>query len=62
MTSICSDIAGAVTSWVERNAPNLIGAMANLTCKAVQTGCVWTRKAAMAADDLINTTLSRIRK
>ncbi len=60
MTSICSNIAGVVTRWVERNAPYAINAMATLTYKAVRTGCDLTRKAAVVADDLINTALSRI--
>jgi hypothetical protein len=61
MTSICSNIAGVVTRWVERNAPYAITTMANLTYKAVRTACDLTRKAAVAADDLIDTTLGRIR-
>ncbi|MGD0622936.1 MAG: hypothetical protein ABSA82_10840 [Thermacetogeniaceae bacterium] len=61
MTSICSDIAGVVTRWVERNAPYAINTMANLTYKAVRTGCDLTRKTAVAADDLINKALGRIK-
>jgi hypothetical protein len=61
MSSICGNIAGVVTKWVERNAPNAINAMANLTYKAVRTACDLTRKAAVVADDLIDTTLGRIR-
>ena len=61
MSSICSNIAGVVTKWVERNAPNAINAMANLTYKAVRTGCDLTRKAAVAADNLIDTALGRIK-
>jgi hypothetical protein len=60
MSSICSDIAGVMTGWVERSAPYLINTMANLTYKAVRTGCNWTRKAAVTADDLINATLGKI--
>ena len=62
MSSICSNIAGVVTKWVERNAPNAINVMANLTYKVVKTGCDLTRKAAVVADSLIDTTLGRIRK
>ncbi len=61
MSSVCSNIAGVVTRWVERNAPYAINAMANLTYKAVRTGCDLTRKAAVAVDDLIDTTMGRIR-
>ena len=60
MTSICSDIAGVVTRWMERSAPYAINTMANLTYKAVRTGCDLTRKAALVADDLINTAWGRI--
>jgi hypothetical protein len=62
MRSICSNFAGVVTRWVEQNAPSAINAMANLTYKAVRTACDLTRKAAVAADDLIDMTLGKIRK
>jgi hypothetical protein len=62
MSSVCSNIAGAVTKWVEQNAPYAINTMANLSYKAVKTACNLTRKAAVVADDLIDTTLGRIRK
>ena len=61
MTNICSNIAGVVTRWVERKAPYAINTMAKLTYKAVRTGCDLTRKAAVAADELIDTALSRIK-
>jgi len=61
MASVCSDIACVVTRWVEQNAPYAISAMANLTYKAVRAGCGLTRKAAVVADDLINTALGRIK-
>jgi hypothetical protein len=61
MSSFCSNITGVLTRWVERNAPYAISAMANLTYKAVRTACDLTRKAAIAADDLIDTTIDRIR-
>ena len=62
MSSICSNFAGAVTKWVERNAPSAINTMANLTYRVVRTACDLTRKAAVVADDLIETTLGKIRK
>lgn len=61
MVGICSNLTSVVTRWVEQNSPYLINTMANLTYTVVRAGCDWTRKAAVAADDLISTTLGRIR-
>ncbi len=61
MAGTCSNVANVVTRWVERNSPYVINVMANLTYTVVRTGCDWTRKAAAMADDLIDTTLGKIK-
>ncbi len=61
MTSICRNIAELATRWVERNSPYLIDRMANLSYSLVRAGCDMTRKAAIIADDMINTALGRFK-
>lgn len=61
MASICSNVANVVTRWVERNSPYVINTMDNLTYTVVRIGCDWTRKVASVADELIDTTLDRIK-
>jgi hypothetical protein len=61
MTKICSNVAEAVTRWVERNSPYVIEKMARLEYAMVRSGCDLTRKGAVMLDDLIDTTLGRLR-